>query len=188
MYLWRLSIATSLGLVWYFSDCGRTVTQYFLCLLLCFCAPLLYANSGRESGTQTDEETKEKASQVKLEENQNKEKSEGVNSRVALSYAATSCAITFYICVGDVLVINSFRLAVYGALPSESNFFSGLTPPGFYISHQISNLNIVSHSPRCIFFLLPAEARAVCFHSSQWPRVQVYASQLLTLILLIATG
>lgn len=85
MYLWRLSIATSLGLVWYFSDCGRTVTQYFLCLLLCFCAPLLYANSGRESGTQTDEETKEKVSQVKLEDNQNKEKTEGINSRVAFS-------------------------------------------------------------------------------------------------------
>lgn len=64
MYLWRLSIATGLGLAWYFSDCGRTVTQYLVCLLLCCCAPLLYANSGRESGTQTDEEA-EKLSQVK---------------------------------------------------------------------------------------------------------------------------
>lgn len=89
MYLWRLSIATSLGLVWYFSDCGRTVTQYLLCLLLCFCAPLLYANGGRESGTQTDEETKEKVSQVKLKENQNKGKTEGINFRVAF-------IITFY--------------------------------------------------------------------------------------------
>lgn len=64
MYLWRLSIATGLGVAWYFSDCGRTVTQYLVCLLLCCCAPLLYANSGRESGTQTDEEA-EKLSQVK---------------------------------------------------------------------------------------------------------------------------
>lgn len=64
MYLRRLSIATGLGLAWYFSDCGRTVTQYCVCLLLCCCAPLLYANSGRESGTQTDEEA-EKLWQVK---------------------------------------------------------------------------------------------------------------------------
>ncbi|XP_008302089.1 uncharacterized protein LOC103373861 [Stegastes partitus] len=59
MYLWRLSIAITLGLVWYLSDCGRTVTQYFLCFLFCLSTPLLFGNSGRESGTQTDEETKE---------------------------------------------------------------------------------------------------------------------------------
>ncbi|XP_075902629.1 uncharacterized protein LOC142901815 [Nelusetta ayraudi] len=67
MYLRRLSIATGLGLAWYFSDCGRTVTQYCVCLLLCCCAPLLYANSGRESGTQTDEEA-EKLWQGRAEE------------------------------------------------------------------------------------------------------------------------
>ncbi|XP_026186592.1 uncharacterized protein LOC113144621 [Mastacembelus armatus] len=59
MYLWRLSVAVTLGLVWYFSDCGRTVTQYFLCCLLCFTTPLLFGNSVRERSTQTDEETKE---------------------------------------------------------------------------------------------------------------------------------
>ncbi|XP_031158834.2 uncharacterized protein si:rp71-46j2.7 isoform X2 [Sander lucioperca] len=59
MYLWRFSIAITLGLMWYFSDCGRTVTQYFLCFLFCFSTPLLFGNSGRESSTQTDEETKE---------------------------------------------------------------------------------------------------------------------------------
>ncbi|CAK6964629.1 uncharacterized protein si:rp71-46j2.7 [Scomber scombrus] len=57
MYLWRLSIAITLGLVWYFSDCSSTVTQYFLCFFLCFSTPLLFSNSGRESSTQTDEET-----------------------------------------------------------------------------------------------------------------------------------
>ncbi|XP_059202583.1 uncharacterized protein si:rp71-46j2.7 [Centropristis striata] len=59
MYLWRCSIAITLGLVWYFSDCGRTVTQYFLCFLFCFYTPLLFGSSGRESSTQTDEEAKE---------------------------------------------------------------------------------------------------------------------------------
>ncbi|XP_039669001.1 uncharacterized protein si:rp71-46j2.7 [Perca fluviatilis] len=59
MYLWRFSIAVTLGLMWYFSDCGRTVTQYFLCFVFYFSTPLLFGNSGRESSTQTDEETKE---------------------------------------------------------------------------------------------------------------------------------
>uniref|UniRef100_UPI0037E6FD80 sorting nexin-25 n=1 Tax=Semicossyphus pulcher TaxID=241346 RepID=UPI0037E6FD80 len=68
MYLWRLSIAITLGLVWYFSDCGRTVTQYFLCFLFCFTTPLLWGNSGRESSTQTDEETKENTQQEKEEQ------------------------------------------------------------------------------------------------------------------------
>uniref|UniRef100_A0A3Q1EI36 Si:rp71-46j2.7 n=1 Tax=Acanthochromis polyacanthus TaxID=80966 RepID=A0A3Q1EI36_9TELE len=54
MYLWRLSIAITLGLVWYLSDCGRTVTQYFLCFLFCLSTPVLFGNSGRESSTQTD--------------------------------------------------------------------------------------------------------------------------------------
>ncbi|XP_074504689.1 uncharacterized protein LOC141775328 isoform X2 [Sebastes fasciatus] len=67
MYLWRFSIAITLGLVWYFSDCGRTVTQYFLCFLFCFYTPLLFENSGRESSTQTDEETKEKHLQETIE-------------------------------------------------------------------------------------------------------------------------
>lgn len=61
MYLWRFSIAITLGLVWYFSDCGRTVAQYFLCFLFCFSTPLLWGNAGRESSTQTDEETQEKS-------------------------------------------------------------------------------------------------------------------------------
>ncbi|XP_032383178.1 uncharacterized protein si:rp71-46j2.7 [Etheostoma spectabile] len=59
MYLWRFSIAVTLGLMWYFLDCGCTVTQYFLCLLVCFSTPLLFGNSARECSTQTDEETKE---------------------------------------------------------------------------------------------------------------------------------
>ncbi|XP_042275684.1 uncharacterized protein si:rp71-46j2.7 [Thunnus maccoyii] len=59
MYLRRLSIAISLGLLWYFSDCGRTVTQYFLCFFFCLSTPLLFGNSGRETSTQTDEETEE---------------------------------------------------------------------------------------------------------------------------------
>lgn len=61
MSLWRFSIALALGLVWYFSDCGRTLAQYFLCFLLCFSTPLLWGNSGRESSTQTDEESQEKS-------------------------------------------------------------------------------------------------------------------------------
>ncbi|XP_076005294.1 uncharacterized protein LOC142999575 isoform X2 [Genypterus blacodes] len=56
MYLWRLSLAVILGLIWYFSDCGRTLTQYFLCLFFCFLTPLLVTKLGRESSTQTDEE------------------------------------------------------------------------------------------------------------------------------------
>lgn len=68
MYLWRLSIAVSLGLVWYFSDCGRTVTQYFICFLFCVSTPLLFGNGGRESSTQTDEETKEHPLQESVEE------------------------------------------------------------------------------------------------------------------------
>lgn len=63
MYLWRFSIAITLGLVWYCSDCGRTLTQY-LCFLLCISTPLLSAVSGRESGTQTDEEAKDDTVQV----------------------------------------------------------------------------------------------------------------------------
>lgn len=61
MYLWRFFIAITLGIVWYFSDCGRTVAQYFLCFLFCFSTPLLWENAGRESSTQTDEETPEKS-------------------------------------------------------------------------------------------------------------------------------
>ncbi|KAM9849453.1 uncharacterized protein ACBR49_006758 [Aulostomus maculatus] len=57
MCLWRVSIAITLVLVWYFSDC-RTVIQYFLGFF-CFSTPLLFGNVGRESGTQTDEETRE---------------------------------------------------------------------------------------------------------------------------------
>ncbi|XP_041653843.1 uncharacterized protein si:rp71-46j2.7 [Cheilinus undulatus] len=68
MYLWRLSIAITLGLVWYFSDCGRTVTQYFLCFLFCFTTPLLLGSNGRESSTQTDEETGENPRQETTEE------------------------------------------------------------------------------------------------------------------------
>lgn len=64
MYLWRCSIAITLGLIWYFSNCGRTVTQYFLCFFFCFSTRLLFGNSGRESSTQTDEESREKPLQV----------------------------------------------------------------------------------------------------------------------------
>ncbi|KAM4732651.1 uncharacterized protein FYW61_008349 isoform 2-T2 [Anableps anableps] len=68
MYLWRLSIAVSLGLVWYFSDCGRTVTQYVVCFLFCISTPLLFGNNRRESSTQTDEETKLHPLQESVEE------------------------------------------------------------------------------------------------------------------------
>ncbi|XP_060904327.1 uncharacterized protein si:rp71-46j2.7 isoform X2 [Labrus mixtus] len=64
MYLWRLSVAVTLGLVWYFSDCGRAVTQYCLCVVFCLTTPVLFGNSGRESSTQTDEETNENTPQV----------------------------------------------------------------------------------------------------------------------------
>nr|XP_033487111.1 uncharacterized protein si:rp71-46j2.7 [Epinephelus lanceolatus] len=67
MYLWRVSIAITLGLVWYFSDCGRTVTQYVLCCLFCFTTPLIFVSSGRETSTQTDEETKESSLQETVE-------------------------------------------------------------------------------------------------------------------------
>ncbi|XP_030252247.1 uncharacterized protein LOC115568798 [Sparus aurata] len=68
MYLWRFSIAITLGLVWYLSDCGRSVTQYFLCFLFCFYTPLLFGKSGRESSTQTDEETEEHQLQETVDE------------------------------------------------------------------------------------------------------------------------
>ncbi|XP_053736009.1 uncharacterized protein si:rp71-46j2.7 [Synchiropus splendidus] len=57
MYLWRVCVAVALGLVWYFSDWGRTVTQYFLCFFFCLSTPLVVGHCGRESSTQTDEET-----------------------------------------------------------------------------------------------------------------------------------
>ncbi|KAI3351641.1 hypothetical protein L3Q82_020478 [Scortum barcoo] len=64
MYLWRLSIAVCLGLVWYLSDCGRTLTQYFIFFLFYFSGPLLLGNTWRESSTQTDEEPQENPLQV----------------------------------------------------------------------------------------------------------------------------
>lgn len=64
MYLWRFSIAITLGLVWYFSDCVRSVTQYILCIFFCFSSSLFFENSGREYSTQTDEETLEHPLQV----------------------------------------------------------------------------------------------------------------------------
>ncbi|CAB1454010.1 unnamed protein product [Pleuronectes platessa] len=56
MYIWRISIAVTLGLLWYFSDCGRSLTNYVLCFLCCFSSPWLLGSSGRESSTQTDED------------------------------------------------------------------------------------------------------------------------------------
>ncbi|XP_029368068.1 uncharacterized protein LOC115049731 isoform X2 [Echeneis naucrates] len=69
MYLWRLSIAITLGLVWYFSDCGRTLTQYFICFLLYFSTQLSLGNCGRESSTQTEEENRDHPLQESAEEN-----------------------------------------------------------------------------------------------------------------------
>lgn len=63
MYLWRFSIAITLGLVWYCSDYGHTLIEC-LCFLFCIYTPLLPAVSGRESGTQTDEEAKDDTVQV----------------------------------------------------------------------------------------------------------------------------
>ena len=57
MYRWRFSIAIILGFLWYFSDYGRTLTQFALCFL---CFPSTSSNLktvGRESSTQTDEVT-----------------------------------------------------------------------------------------------------------------------------------
>nr|XP_057920913.1 uncharacterized protein si:rp71-46j2.7 isoform X2 [Doryrhamphus excisus] len=57
MYRWRLSIAVTLGLLWYFTDCGRTLAQYLLCFFFfCLSTPLLMANSGQESSTQTEDD------------------------------------------------------------------------------------------------------------------------------------
>ncbi|RVE67397.1 hypothetical protein OJAV_G00102570 [Oryzias javanicus] len=56
MYL-RLVIAGSLGLLWYFSDCGRALAQLFIFVLFCISTPLLCSNGGRENSTQTEEET-----------------------------------------------------------------------------------------------------------------------------------
>lgn len=64
MYLFRFSVAVVLGLVWYCSDCGRTLAQYFLCLVFYLSTPLVSAVSWRERGTQTDEETKDVPVQV----------------------------------------------------------------------------------------------------------------------------
>ncbi|KAM6952861.1 uncharacterized protein PEZ65_015618 [Lycodopsis pacificus] len=67
MSLLHLSIAVTLGLVWYFSDCGRTLTLYGACLLFCFVTPLLLVHSGRERGPHTDEETNGKSPQKTVE-------------------------------------------------------------------------------------------------------------------------
>ncbi|KAM6952335.1 uncharacterized protein PEZ65_011421 isoform 2-T2 [Lycodopsis pacificus] len=67
MSLLRLSIAVTLGLVWYFSDCGRTLALYGACLLFCFVTPLLLVHSGRERGPHTDEETNGKSPQKTVE-------------------------------------------------------------------------------------------------------------------------
>ncbi|KAM9832737.1 uncharacterized protein ACBT44_007850 isoform 1-T1 [Syngnathus typhle] len=57
MFGWRVSIAVTLGLLWYLTDSGRTLAQYFVCFFfLCLSTPLLLANSGRESSTQTDDD------------------------------------------------------------------------------------------------------------------------------------
>ncbi|XP_044061829.1 uncharacterized protein si:rp71-46j2.7 isoform X2 [Siniperca chuatsi] len=83
MYRWRFSIAITLGLVWYFSDCSRTVTQYLLCFLFCFSTPLLFGNSRRESSTQTYEETKENPLQETVEEELFGDLTEGDSSKQA---------------------------------------------------------------------------------------------------------
>ncbi|KAF7651558.1 hypothetical protein LDENG_00109130 [Lucifuga dentata] len=67
MYLWRLVIAIILGVIWYFSDCGRTLTQYFLCIFFCILTPVV-RSSGRESSTQTEEEVNEQLLQETVEE------------------------------------------------------------------------------------------------------------------------
>lgn len=56
MYIWRVSVAVTLGLLWYFSDCGRSLTHLVLCFLFCLSSPWLLGSSGRESSTQTDED------------------------------------------------------------------------------------------------------------------------------------
>ncbi|XP_061542580.1 uncharacterized protein si:rp71-46j2.7 [Phycodurus eques] len=57
MYGWRVSMAVTLGLLWYFTDSGRALAQYFVCFFFfCLSTPLLLADSGRESSTQTDED------------------------------------------------------------------------------------------------------------------------------------
>ncbi|XP_061786506.1 uncharacterized protein [Nerophis lumbriciformis] len=54
---WRLSIAVTLGLLWFFTDCGRTLAHFFLgFVFLGFSTPLLSAYTGQESSTQTEED------------------------------------------------------------------------------------------------------------------------------------
>ncbi|XP_029917862.1 uncharacterized protein LOC115366513 isoform X2 [Myripristis murdjan] len=68
MCLWRCSIAIILGFVWYFSECGQTLIQYFLFSLCCLTAPVLLGNFGQESSTQTDEVDKDQIPQESLVE------------------------------------------------------------------------------------------------------------------------
>ncbi|XP_034454381.1 uncharacterized protein si:rp71-46j2.7 [Hippoglossus hippoglossus] len=68
MYIWRLSIAVTLGLLWYFSDCGRSLSHYVLCFLFCFSSPWLLGSSGRESSTQTEEDPEENPLQEGVDE------------------------------------------------------------------------------------------------------------------------
>ncbi|XP_057707121.1 uncharacterized protein si:rp71-46j2.7 isoform X2 [Corythoichthys intestinalis] len=57
MYRWRLCIALTLGLLWYFTDSGRTLAQFFVSFcFVCISTPFFLANGGRESSTQTDED------------------------------------------------------------------------------------------------------------------------------------
>ncbi|XP_077388994.1 uncharacterized protein LOC144026282 [Festucalex cinctus] len=69
MFGWRVSIAVTLGLLWYLTDSGRALAQYFVCFFFfCLSAPLFLANSGRESSTQTDDEDDGKPRQETLDE------------------------------------------------------------------------------------------------------------------------
>ncbi|XP_077589681.1 uncharacterized protein LOC144207888 [Stigmatopora nigra] len=57
MYRWRLCIALTLGLLWYFTDSGRTFAQYLVSFcFLCISMPFLLTNGGRENSTQTDDD------------------------------------------------------------------------------------------------------------------------------------
>ncbi|XP_068596786.1 uncharacterized protein si:rp71-46j2.7 [Brachionichthys hirsutus] len=81
MRAWRLAVAAALGLAWCCSDWGHAVTQYFLCFLFCFSAPLLFGNCGRESSTQTEEDAKEDALQRTVEEELFADSTDGGHSR-----------------------------------------------------------------------------------------------------------
>ncbi|XP_036405034.1 sorting nexin-25 [Megalops cyprinoides] len=55
MYLWRCSIAATLGLIWYFSDSVRFIIQLVVCLVCLLIPTHDFRKNAHETSTQTDE-------------------------------------------------------------------------------------------------------------------------------------